>query len=275
MWRKYGWIGVLVVLALALPRAATAQAFEYVRIGDDDGFGFTQTAGLIRATAPPHAVPADTNRDGRLQQDEFLPDLNGDGGVAWPSRDNFDNRSPEEIADTHHTCRGCLSLDATSSGSNWTDLALSVSAPNVDWPDGDGPNIPNNAVFVFDFKVAGDAVVGGSQIFFNLVFGDYDINPAVIGLAFADGRRRTLALANQGTLDGLIQARSAVLDFDEVFTADGDGNWHGFVRVVFFAPNDPYTAFDYVELSLFGLATASLQTPARCLMVEYLGPRVC
>lgn len=49
-----------------------------------------------------------------------------------------------------------------------------------------------------------------------------------------------------------------MLDFDEIFTADGDGNWDGFVRVVFFAPNDPYTAFDYVELSLFGLVTASL-----------------
>ncbi len=249
---------IALILAVGLPQAASAQAFEFIRIGDDDGFGFTQTAGLSRATAPPRAVPADTNRDGRLQADEFLPDLNGDGGVAWPSRDNFDNRTAAEIGNTQHRCVGCLVVEAASGGSHWTDLSLSVSAPNVDWPDSDGPNIPNNAVFVFDFKVDGAAIVAGSQIFFNLIFGDYDINPAVIGLAFADGRRRTLALANQGPLDGLIQARTAVLDFDEVFTADEDGNWDGFVRVIFFAPNDPYTAFDYVELSLFGLATASL-----------------
>ena len=247
-----------VVVAALVPFAMAAEPFEFVRIGDDDGFGFARPAGLVRATAPPHAVPADTNRDGLLGRDEFLPDLNGDGGVAWLSSDNFDNRSEAEAADGGHTCVGCLSIGSGSSGGNWTDLALSVSAPNVNWPDADGPTTPNNAIFVFEFKVAGDAITAGSQIFFNLVFGDYDINPAVIGLAFADGRRRTLALANQGRLDGLIQARSEVLDFDEVFTADDDGNWDGFLRVVFFAPNDPYTAFDYVELSLFGLVTAAL-----------------
>ena len=46
------------------------------------------------------------------------------------------------------------------------------------------------------------------------------------------------------------QARSARLDFADVFTRDRDGNWHGALTVIFDAPVDPFTAFDYVELSL-------------------------
>ncbi len=71
---------------------------------------------------------------------------------------------------------------------------------------------------------------------------------------------RTLALRNQGPLDGLIQARSTVLEFADVFTSDGDGNWDGFLQVIFLAPRDPYTAFDYVELSLFDIL--SVEAPA-------------
>ena len=52
-------------------------------------------------------------------------------------------------------------------------------------------------------------------------------------------------------MDGLIQARTAVFTFEEVFTANGD--WHGFVSVVFLAPYNRYAAFDFVELSLFEL----------------------
>ncbi|MBT7235290.1 MAG: hypothetical protein HN861_19755, partial [Rhodospirillaceae bacterium] len=55
-------------------------------------------------------------------------------------------------------------------------------------------------------------------------------------------------------LDGLIQARTALLRFDEVFTRDENGDWRGFAGVEFFAPAEPYTAFDFVELSLFQIA---------------------
>ncbi len=233
-----------------------AAPFEYVRIGDKDGFGFRSTAALVRATPPPHTRPADTNHDGRLDKDEFLPDLNEDGGVAWVSEDNFDNRSAPEFADETVECTGCLTVGEGSNGSIWTDLSLSVSAPNVNWPDADGPAIPNNAVFVFEFTVAGQDIVQGSRLFFNLVFGDYDVDPALIGVRFRHAAPRTLALRNQGPFDGLIQARSTVLAFDEVFTADAEGNWDGYMRVVFLAPRDPYTAFDYVELSLFDILSA-------------------
>ncbi len=249
------------LIACALTAPATAEPFEYIRIGDKDGFGFAATQSLVRATPPPHNRPADTNRDGVLARNEFLPDLNADGGVAWVSSDNFDNRSREEIANAANECAGCTTINTASSGSNWTDLSLSLSSPNVNWPDADGPAMPNNAAFVFDFKVAKSDIVEGSRLFFNLVFGDYDIDPALVGVRFRNQTSRTLALRNQGRLDGLIQARSTVLEFTDVFAADADGNWNGFLEVVFLAPRDPYTAFDYVELSLFDIL--SVQAPGQ------------
>lgn len=255
------WMAALAAAIIMLPGVALSEPFRFIRIGDADGFGFTDTSQLVRALPGRRGVPADTNGDGVLGEGEFMPDLNHDGGVAWTSQDNFDNRSPEEVADRAVECEGCLSIGRGTMGSNWTDLALSASAPNVNWPDRDGPRPPNNAIFVFDFKVAGNSIARGSEIFFNLVFGDYDIDPALVGVQFRNGRRRVLSLANQGPLDGLIQGRSAVLAFDDVFTSDGEGNWEGLVRVIFLAPADPYTAFDYVELSVFGLVTASAQAP--------------
>lgn len=253
------WMAALALAIIMLPGVALAEPFRFIRIGDADGFGFTDTSQLVRAWPDRHDIPADSNGDGVLGEGEFMPDLNRDGGVAWVSADNFDNRSPEEIADKAVECEGCLSVGIATMGSNWTDLALSASAPDINWPDRDGPRPPNNALFIFDFKVAGGSIGRGTDIFFNLVFGDYDIDPALVGVQFRNGRRRLLSLANQGPLDGLIQGRSAVLAFDDVFTSDGEGNWDGLVSVIFLAPADPYTAFDYVELSVFGLVTASAQ----------------
>ena len=95
-------------------------------------------------------------------------------------------------------------------------------------------------------------ITPGATIFFNLVFGDYDIDPAVVLVRFVAAPPRVLRIANQQIrgVDGLIQVRTASLSFDEVFTADDEGNWHARVIVVFDAPADPFTAFDYVELSL-------------------------
>ncbi len=244
------------VLTMALSTAAIAEPFEFIRVGDDDGFGFTETGRLVRATPPPHVLPADSNNDGRLQPEEFLPDLNADGGVAWTSTDNFDNRTAAERRDGAITCVGCLTT-AGSSGSNWTDLSLSISSPNIDWPDSDGPSLPNNARFRFAFTVDQADITKGSQIFANIVFGDYDVNPALVAVAARDQSPRMLQLRNQGRADGLIQARSTILEFDDVFRAGDDGNWLGFLEVIFLAPADPYTAFDYVELSLLDIVAAA------------------
>ena len=227
--------------------AAKAAPFESIRIGDRDGFGWTSTAGLVRASGVPHTTPADTNGNNLLQQGEFLPDINKNGSVATGSGDDWDNRSAAEVANTAHGCNGCT-INGGTSGSNWTDLTLSTSAPNVNWPDA-GPAVPNNAVFVFDFNVLGGDIVAGSTIFFNMVFGDYDVVPAQVNLDFASSSRVVNVSTQLGAEDGLIQAAFATLNFDEVFTADGS-DWHGLVTATFLAPNEPYTAFDFVELSL-------------------------
>ncbi len=248
-------IALVAIPAFAGP-AMAAEAFQHIRIGDIDGFGFRDTQGLARAARGIGPGPADSDGDGLLGEDEFLPDLNGDGGVAWMSADNFDNRGFEETTNRSRVCVGCLFIGSRTSGAVWTDLSLSASARYANWPDADGPRPPNNARFIFDFTVSRDTIPQGVQIFFNLVFGDYDIDPAVVGVGFADGRTQTLEISNQGPLDGLIQARTAIFAFDDVFTANADGDWHGFVSVVFLAPSDPYTAFDYVELSLVELVTS-------------------
>ncbi len=255
----YRRLPILLFLFLMVPTANTAlaaEAFQYIRIGDVDGFGFRDPGGLMRAFRSVGPGPADSDGDGLLGEGEFLPDLNGDGGVAWMSADNFDNRGFEEATNRARVCVGCLSIGSRTNGAVWTDLSLSASARYPNWPDEDGPQPPNNARFVFDFTISRDTIPEGVQIFFNLVFGDYDIDPALVGVGFANGQTRTLQISNQGPLDGLIQARTAVFAFDEVFTANADDDWHGFVNVVFLAPSDPYTAFDFVELSLVELVTS-------------------
>ena len=256
-------VGMLTMLSVAAPAPAQdrTEAFRRIRIGDADGFGFAATTGLDRPIRGIGPGPADSDGDGVLRTGEFLPDLNGDGSVWWLGGDNFDNRGPAEASDAAHRCIGCAAIGPATRGSNWTDLALSPSSTAARWPDADGPATPNNATFVFDFTVARDAIATGARIYFNLVFGDYDIDPAVVVIRFAAARMRILEIANQQEqdVDGLIQARTAFLDFDKVFTADTNGDWHGFVEVVFFSPFEPFTAFDFVELSLFAAVAGAVE----------------
>ncbi|MDP6343232.1 MAG: PEP-CTERM sorting domain-containing protein, partial [Alphaproteobacteria bacterium] len=136
-----------------------------------------------------------------------------------------------------------------TTGFEWTDLSLSTSFVGPNFPDGN-PATPNEPTFVFDFFVASGDIVPGSTLFFNLIFGDYGVSPAHIDLIFATASSRTVGLTTQGGgQDGLIQAATAILTFNEVFTATA-GGWDGFLQVDFKVPNDPYTAFDFVELSL-------------------------
>jgi len=255
---RLGLAFLLTAAAALVTHGARADAFERIRIGDEDGFGFASTAGLQRASYGFRVTPADTDGNGLLQDKEYLPDLDGDGGVYWSSNDNFDNRSLAERADAQHRCIGCLAVGTDTHGSNWTDLALSRSSRASDWPDGNGPAVPNNATFLFDFAVAKEDIPAGAPIFFNLVFADYDVYPALVRVEFAARTSRLLEIQHQGDRDGLIQARSDVLDFDEVFSSGGDGHWQGYVRVTFIAPYEPYTAFDFVELSLFRMAVSRI-----------------
>ncbi len=115
---------------------------------------------------------------------------------------------------------------------------------------------------MYKFFVATADVDPSTQLFFNLIFGDYDVVPANVTLTFASAPARTVTLTTQpGAADGLIQAASALLNFTEVFTAHAGGGWDGFLRVDFIAPNEPYTAFDFTELSVTKIST-DLPEPA-------------
>ena len=61
-----------------------AEPFQWIRIGDIDGFGFSPTRGLSRPIPGVGPGPADTNDNGLLEPDEYLPDLRlfGTGNIS-------------------------------------------------------------------------------------------------------------------------------------------------------------------------------------------------
>lgn len=276
--------GLLVFAGVTASQPAQAIWTE-ARIGDIDGFGYSPALpGLQNAVG----AAADTNGNGVLEVGEFLPDLNQDGLTQFDQRDDFDNRSGEA-----NSCGGCT-LGAGMAGLGFTDIALSrsydaSSAANDVFDANTGtrgaggafPAPPSNTLsnqpgFAFDFFVATGDIVAGQKVFLNVVFGDYDVAPATIEVTLADGTVLTLPLTlqnnNQGE-DGLIQAASTKLDFDDVFNAVV-GGYEADLKVDFIADREPYTAFDYVELSatriaepgslaLIGLGLAGLGLAAR------------
>lgn len=200
----------IAMMALA-STLSNAHAITQV-IGDVDGFGYTTTSGLKRATGAPHSTPADTDGDGLLEPGEFLPDLNLNGAVAVGAGDDFDHRSPTELAATN--------------GAQWTDRSITPAGA------------ANGATFTFTFAVPvlGDIDFGVDH-FINFVFGDYDVVPAQIDV---DGT--IVPLTTQlGAEDGLIQAAYATVPWSSM--TDGQV----VIRVI--APNEPYLAFDYALLS--------------------------
>jgi hypothetical protein len=188
------------------------------------------------------------------------------GVLATGNGDDFDNRSAAEVANTA-PLGGSGFTDAGTTGFKWTDIALSTSfnasfPPPNNFPDPGGPGAPNEPTFLFQFHVGNGDIVPGSTLFFNLIFGDYDVVPANVRLTFASSPTRVVALTVQpGTQDGLIQAATTTVTFDEAFTASA-GGYDGFVQVDFIAPNEPFTAFDYVELSLQQIPQAPVPEPS-------------
>ena len=166
-----------------------------------DGFGDSPTASNHVANG------ADADSDGLLEDGEFLINCNGNGSVATGSGDDFDNRSAGEKADTAVT--DSVFSDVASSGSKWTDISLSTSFSSPDFPDTGGTGMPSEPIFIFDFTVLKTDITFGADIFFNLLFGDYDVSPADINLLFpvTGTASRSVALTlRAGNEDGLIQA---------------------------------------------------------------------
>lgn len=266
---------------LACGSAATAASFSAIRIGDVDGFGFGDgtgpgsPAGGFKSAS---GVAVDVNGNGLLDDGDFLPSINGNGTVATGSGDDFDNRSGESLGGGGYT-------DTGTSGLEYTDIGLSRSYDSSSgagavfdantgtfgaggaFPSPPSNTLPNQPGFVFDFTVNKGDIVPGSTLFFNLVFGDYDVSPALIQLTLADSTTKNLALGVQpSNQDGLIQESSTELTFNEVFT-DGGPVWNGSLGINFLAPNEPYTAFDYVELSLFSTPGSTVPEPGEWLLL--------
>lgn len=214
--------------------AAKAAPFEFIRIGDADGFGFTNPNSFQDS----QGGNPDRNQNGVIEQTEFLPNLAGNSGVN--GQDQFDNRNSAELTDARF--QGIGFSDNKSSGSNLTDRNLDPEETNI------------NPRMIFDFFVDSDDIVAGADVFFNLVFGDYDVRPASLRLRRANGSQRTVNLTLQGgNQDGLVQAATTTLGFNEVFTAEG-GGYRGFLDVLFQASQEPHIAIDYTELSVEEIA---------------------
>jgi hypothetical protein len=257
---------------------AYAAPFEYIRIGDLDGFGYTPTAGLKAA----NGANADTNGNNLLQQTEFLPDRNQNGITATGQGDDFNNRTAAEVGNTFLQIIGATNIAST--GSKWTDLSLSTSYdvtfpnnltnsdPLDDFPDPAGDNLPNEPRFYYEFFVATGDIDPSSPLYFNLIFGDYDVSPANVKITRTNGTQFTVPLTLQpGTQDGLIQAAYTTLGFSDVFTAT-TGGWNGKLTVDFVAPNEPYTAFDFAELGTTQISFTPVPAgPSVALLLAALG----
>lgn len=248
--------------------AGSARADFLVRIGDIDGFGFNLAPGFRAANG------GAANRDGVgvLGEGDFLPDINRNGNLQRGGGDDFDLRSGAEITNTAYSVGEGVTTAVGTTGSKFTDISLSTSydassAANrvliggnpIDgldfgkggaFPSPPSSSLPNQPGFVFRFEVNKAALDPSSSIFFNLVFGDFDVVPARIRITSADQTTQNIGLErqNNAVADGLIQEATATLTFGSVFT-DGGSVWRGALNVDFLAPNEPFTAFDYVELS--------------------------
>jgi hypothetical protein len=249
-----------------------AAPFEQIRIGDVDGFGYGTAAGFLGADGAP------ANRTGGvLGTGDLLPDLDRDRVLATGSGDDFDNRSGEGITGSGFTDKG-------STGMQFTDISLSTSydassaAHNVfnantnsfgsggPFPSPPSSTLPNQPGFVFNFFVGSGDITDGTPLFFNLVFGDYDVSPAQVDFMRADGTIFSKSLTLQpGNQDGLIQAAFANLAFTDVFTATA-GGWNGFLKVDFNAPNEPYTAFDFAEIGTTQIPIGAVPEPSTLLL---------
>lgn len=266
---------LLPALALIAAGATTARAGVLVRIGDQDGFGYGAATGFVSANPGPpgnNPLPANVNGDPFLKSGDFLPDINKNGSVATGSGDDFDLRGTAELNNTANTAGTGVTIRSGTTGSKFTDISLSTSYDNSSshdkvliggdpktglqfgqggaFPSSPSNTLPNQPGFVFQFTVSKADLAANTPIFFNLVFGDYDVKPAQVDLTLANGSKKTIDLLTQNdyNADGLIQAATGTLNFSDVLT-DGGSVWNGMLKVDFNAPKEPYTAFDYVELS--------------------------
>ena len=282
-----------MIIALSL-QAGPSGSFNYIRIGDEDGFGYltgtdpcgsepcwpfgswnTVLDGSCSGFQLVNAVGAPVNVDGvgMLGAGDFLPNLDCSPETRYDS-DEFDLRTAYELSGGPYGF-GVQVNGATSTGSmgsGWTDVA--VSGTGLGWfdcvlaPPPPHDYICNNgqAVFIFDFEVT--SADPTQPLYINALFADYDVDSTsdILRYTTASGSVIDTTIATQDNAageDGLIQEATAVIPFADVFPNWSGGDQTGYLKVEFQMPNEPFVAYDYVELSI-----APLIDPEGCCCYE-------
>ncbi|MGL1934509.1 MAG: discoidin domain-containing protein [Fibrobacterales bacterium] len=212
--------------------------FKFIRVGDMDGTGWGDgISGNLRSAA---GQPLNKDSEGMLYGGDFLPDLDRAGTVKSGGGDEFDNRDGAEKANMKYSSRGA-EVGSGTSGSQWTDVEVS-------WD--------TRVVFAFDFSVKKGLVNPDTALYFNLIFGDYDVSGATLHLITQKGKEMQLPIKMQNKTgkgeenDGLIQTAYAELSFDDVFYTIENGYHKAYLEAVFQTNGDPYLTFDFAEVSI-------------------------
>jgi hypothetical protein len=282
------WAGVVVALVLVSGNTASAAPFNYVQLGDNDGFGYTITSAhyvkgltgtVFNLIRDAQGNLLDANGNQTLDYGEYMPDLDRAGTVASGGWDSFNFRTVAEAAGTSAYGSG-YTLNTYNSksttGSQWTDISITTSygtqtpganfnTGNGGFPDTGGVGLPNEALFRFVFTVNKGDIASGQTMYLNIKFGDYEVIPAKLNLTTATGSLvANIPLATQAAnQDGLIQLNhTAGLAFANVFTDMGT-YWQGYLQVQFDAPNEPYYAVDFIQLG-----TTPIPEPASLVLLS-------
>lgn len=277
------------LIALGISSSVQAQ-FSEIRIGDVDGFGYGTASGWLGTDKL-----AANRTGGLLGQTDLLPDINEDGLLAAGAGDDFDLRTAAEIGGNFLTGSGFT--DTGSTGSQFTDISLSTTYGNSSasanvligsnfaapvfgagglFPKPPSSSLSNQPGFEFRFDVNKSDIIEDRTLFFNVLFGDYDVVPATLNVTINNGSGSPGNIINLPLVvqpadeDGLIQGAFSTLNFSQVFS-DGGSVWNGFLNVDFNAPNEPYTAFDFVEVSLNPILPESTPEPSTILGLLTIG----
>ncbi len=266
--KLFAIVAVSAITTVAYASSAQAAAFKSITIGDKDGFGY----GVGEDYSGAYGGAANIDGRGVLGVGDLLPDLNQDGKLATGKGDDFDKRSVAEKGNNYITGRGFV--DNGSSGSKFTDISLSTSLIkknkkknnyNLEDKGFTQDDVKNSKVplpvFNFDFFVAENGIKQGSDMYLNMLFGDYDVKDAKIEFTKANGdtfiRELTKQKNAQGQ-DGLIQSAFVELDFGDIFTATDTG-YDGSLQARVIAEKEPYLTFDFAELSTKKISLAATQ----------------
>jgi len=267
-----------MIVAVSL-QAGPSGSFNYIRIGDEDGFGFVTGTDPCGGSEPcwpfgsyigvdgfcsgyqllnAAGLPVNVDGIGILAGGDCIPDLDCTGETRYGS-DEFDLRTSFELSGGSYGNGTEINgaVDLASDGSGWTDVG--VSGTGLGWydcllaPPADYICDHGQPGFVFDFEVA--SADPTQPLYVNVVFADYDVDSAsdILRYTTASGAVIDTTLATQDNSageDGLIQEATATIPFGDVFPNWSSGDQTGWLQVDFQMPDEPFVAYDYVELNI-------------------------